>query len=280
MKVKTAPCVTINVRDRNLPRPTERLLGFALELAQSASQMNNMSRLTGKMQISEQDMKAVVAAPVFSGLPRNVLEELMKDAVVKPVGRGEILFVQGDPVTAFFLVLDGWVKIYRLTPSGTEAVVAVFTRGQTFAEAAAFVRGQFPASGEAVTDGRLLRLQSGNLLRLIRENPDVGLSMLASTSRHLHMLVQQIEQLKAHTGAQRVAEFLVSLSELKAGPAKISLPYDKILIAGRLGMQPESLSRAFAKLKTIGVHIEQNNAMIENIERLRLYAEELPEPDR
>jgi len=222
---------------------------------------------------------AVAAAPVFSGLPRMVLEELLKDAVVKQVSRGEILFVQGDPVTAFFLVLDGWVKIYRLTPSGAEAVVAVFTRGQTFAEAAAFVRGQFPASGEAVTDGRLLKLQSGNLLKLIRENSDVGLSMLASTSRHLHMLVQQIEQLKAHTGAQRVAEFLVSLSQAKSGPAKISLPYDKILIAGRLGMQPESLSRAFARLKSIGVHIEQNNAIVENIERLRVYAEELPQPD-
>jgi CRP-like cAMP-binding protein len=161
-----------------------------------------------------------------------------------------------------------------LTPSGGEAVVAVFTRGQSFAEAAAFVGGRFPASGEAVTDGRLLRLQSGNLLRLIRQNPDVGLAMLASTSMHLHMLVQQIEQLKAHTGAQRVAEFLSSLCPVQAGSCTIGLPYDKALIAGRLGMQPESLSRAFARLKPIGVHIEHNTAMIDDVARLRIYAEE------
>ena len=125
------------------------------------------------------------------------------------------------------MVLDGWVKVYRLTPTGNEAVVAVFTRGQSFAEAAAFVGGRFPASGEAVTDGRILCIQSRNLLRLIRENPDIGLAMLASTSIHLHMLVQQIEQLKAHTGAQRVAEFLASLSEAAAGACRIALPYDK-----------------------------------------------------
>jgi CRP-like cAMP-binding protein len=161
-----------------------------------------------------------------------------------------------------------------LTPSGNEAVLAVFTKGQSFAEAAAFVGGRFPASGEAVTDGRLLQIQSGYLLQLIRTNPDIGIAMLASTSMHLHMLVQQIEQLKSHTGAQRVAEFLSSLCSEKIGRSTISLPYDKALIAGRLGMQPESLSRAFAKLKQVGVHIESNTAFVDDVGRVRNFAEE------
>lgn len=223
---------------------------------------------------SPSDLAIVKAAPVFAGLPPAAFDALMQGAVVSTVRRGELLFVQGDPVTSFFVVLDGWVKIYRLTPSGSEAVVAVFTRGQSFAEAAAFVAGRFPASGEAVTDGRILRLSSGNLLRLIRQNPDIGIAMLATTSMHLHMLVQQIEQLKAHTGAQRVAEFLSSLCEVQSGSCRINLPYDKALIAGRLGMQPESLSRSFARLKSIGVSVEQNQAYIEDIEKLRIYAEE------
>jgi CRP-like cAMP-binding protein len=224
--------------------------------------------------ISATDLAVVKAAPVFAGLPSPVFEALLQGAMVSAVKRGELLFVQGDPVTSFFVVLDGWVKVYRLTPSGSEAVVAVFTRGQSFAEAAAFVGGRFPASGEAVTEGRILKLSSGNLLRLIRQNPDIGIAMLATTSMHLHMLVQQIEQLKAHTGAQRVAEFLSSLCPSHNGPCEISLPYDKALIAGRLGMQPESLSRAFARLKSIGVNIEQNQAHVADIARLRIYAEE------
>lgn len=224
--------------------------------------------------ISPTDLAAVKQAPVFAGLPPAAFDGLMQGAMITAVKRGELLFVQGDPVTSFFVVLDGWVKVYRLTPSGSEAVVAVFTRGQSFAEAAAFVGGRFPASGEAVTEGRILKLSSGNLLRLIRQNPDIGIAMLATTSMHLHMLVQQIEQLKAHTGAQRVAEFLSSLCPLHSGPCEISLPYDKALIAGRLGMQPESLSRAFARLKSIGVSIEQNQAHVADIARLRIYAEE------
>ena len=224
--------------------------------------------------IDESDLAAVRLAPVFAGLPKPAFAALLNGATVKTVNRGELLFVRGDPVTSFFVMLDGWVKVYRLTPSGGEAVVAVFTRGQSFAEAAAFVGGRFPASGEAVTEGRILRLHSGNLIRQIRENPAVGLAMLASTSMHLHMLVQQIEQLKAHTGAQRAAEFLSSLCKLQDGSCAIHLPYDKALIAGRLGMQPESLSRAFTRLRSIGVHIEQNIARIESIVKLRQYAEE------
>lgn len=219
------------------------------------------------------DFAVVKSTPMFAGLSADAFDALIAGAHVKSITRGELLFVQDDPVRSCFVVLDGWVKVYRLTPSGGEAIVAIFTRGQSFAEAAAFTGGRFPASGEAITDGRLLQIQTAHLLRLIRENPDIGLAMLSSTSFHLHMLVQQIEQLKAQTGAQRVAEFLLSLCRTKAGACEIHLPYDKVLIAGRVGMKPESLSRAFVRLRPLGVHIEQSTAIIEDVERLRHYAE-------
>ena len=57
-------------------------------------------------------------------------------------------------------MLDGWVKVYRATPSGEEAVFGVFARGETFAEAALFLGGTYPASAEVVEDARLLRLQT------------------------------------------------------------------------------------------------------------------------
>ncbi|HSM18949.1 MAG TPA: helix-turn-helix domain-containing protein, partial [Hyphomicrobiales bacterium] len=96
----------------------------------------------------------------------------------------------------------------------------------------------------------------------------------ASTSRQMHQLVRQIEQLKAHTGVQRVAEFLASLCPVEEGACTIGLPYDKALIAGRLGMKPESLSRAFARLRGIGVRVDQNTAAISDVARLRNYVDE------
>lgn len=220
------------------------------------------------------DNRTIRNSPLFSGLPAPALAAMLAGATVKQVTRGETLFMQGDPVDFVYVVLAGWMKVFRITAAGTEAVVAVFTKGQSFAEAAAFTAGRFPASCEAVTDGRLLRVPSATMIRLIRETPDIGLAMLASTSQHLHALVQQIEQLKAHTGPQRVAEFLSSLCDVTSGTCRIGLPYDKALIAGRLGMQPESLSRAFARLKPIGVRIEQNMAVIDDVMALRHYSTE------
>ena len=226
-----------------------------------------------------EDLAIVRQTPLFSSVGRESLQLLLASATVQAAARGTTLFLQGDPAEAFFVVLDGWIKLYRLSSTGEEAVMAVFTRGQSFAEAAAFALGTFPVSAEAATDARLLRIPTGNIEQLIRRMPDIALAMLASTSRHLHALVQQIEQLKTHTGAQRVAEFLVSLCPVAEGSCNIGLPYDKALIAARLGMKPESLSRAFTKLSGYGVRIQHNTAVIQDVRRLLGYVEEEQEQE-
>jgi len=68
---------------------------------------------------------------------------------------------------------------------------------------------------------------------------------------------------------QRVAEFLASLCPVEKGPSMIALPYDKVLIAARLGLKPETLSRAFARLRTIGVEVRASHVAISDVARLR-----------
>ncbi|MBB4305312.1 CRP-like cAMP-binding protein [Rhodobium orientis] len=226
--------------------------------------------------ISEADYALIRKTPLFSGISKAQFEAILSDGVTKTISRGETLFLQGDPAEALFVVLEGWVKLYRMTPAGDEAVVHVFTDGQSFAEAAAFTGGVYPVSAEAVTDGRLLYIPVARLFDRVRAEPEIGFALLASTSLHLHTLVQQIEALKAQTGAQRVAEFLVGLCKDRdaAGRRTIVLPYDKALIAGRLGMKPESLSRAFQRLRDYGVRIASNKAEIADIDTLRRLVDE------
>lgn len=223
--------------------------------------------------LSGEDLAVIRQTAIFGGLQANVLARLIDEGVVNAHERGETLFVQGDPASAFFVVIEGWVKVYRLTQAGEEAILGIFTRGQSFAEAAVFTGGVYPASGETVTDARILRIPARRLLARIVEAPEIGLAMLASTSQHLHFLVRQIEQLKAHTGAQRVAEFLIDLAPVREGACTIALPYDKALIAGRLGMKPESLSRAFQRLKPCGVHIKQNMAIVNDLAALQEFVD-------
>ena len=125
--------------------------------------------------------------------------------------------------------------------------------------------GNFPVAAEAVTDCRLMQINAGVIFGMMRRHPEIVGSIMASMYAHFHALVAQIEQLKAQTGAQRVAEFLLELCPVESGRCALRLPYDKVLIAGRLGMKPESLSRAFNRLRKVGVVISNNNAAIADV---------------
>ena len=227
--------------------------------------MNNKKR-TNPM--TPADLQTAQQSTLLGSLPPPLRGQLLEGAQTQSFDTGQTVFLQDDPATAVFIVLEGWVKLYRVAPSGAEAVVTIMTRGRSFGEAVA-LRGQpYPVSAEAITPARLLRLDSARLLRMLQSDPAVAASMLAATFVHLQQLVEHVEQLKARTGVQRVADFLIRLAPCETGACSVVLPYNKSLIAGRLGMKPESLSRAFARLRDHGVRIESTMAHIEDINAL------------
>lgn len=209
---------------------------------------------------------------LFAPLPEQVSTKLLAEARLRRFDRGATIFLQGEQAKAIYIVLEGWVKLYRIAPNGAEAVVGVFTKGRSFGEAVALRNAAYPVAAEAVTDCTLIRVESASLLREIRDVPEVAIAILSATFAHLQALVGQVEALKAQTGSQRVAEFLLDLATCSEGACEVVLPYDKGLIAGRLGMKPESLSRAFVKLREHGVTIRQSMAEIADVSSLRDFA--------
>jgi CRP-like cAMP-binding protein len=197
---------------------------------------------------------------LFRNLDLATIADLLHGARVVTYDRGDTLFNRGDPADRLFAVVDGWVKLTRTTPDGQESVIGVFGRGQSFAEAAIFQGGRYPVTGVFVEHTRLLVIPAQRFLAKLRERPDTLLNMLAAMSRHLHDLVQQVEQLSTRTTVERVAGFFASLTGAGELPQTFRLPHDKALIAGRLGMRPETFSRALLRLRAYGV--EERGAMI------------------
>jgi CRP-like cAMP-binding protein len=202
------------------------------------------------------DLQIISRIAVFRGLKPETVEHIIAPATAVMLRPREWVARQGEPATAFFIVIDGWLKLYRSTPAGEETVIDIMTKGHSFAESAAFTGSWYLSTVEAVSEARVGRIPADHIVRCIRENPDIALAMIASISQHMHQLVQQVEHLKAQSGVQRVAEFLASLSFAEQGKCELALPYDKVLIAGQLGLTPESLSRAFARLRYIGVSVD------------------------
>jgi CRP-like cAMP-binding protein len=220
------------------------------------------------------DLQIIARIAVFRGLRPETVAHVIAPAAAVRLSPHEILFRQGDLATAFFIVIDGWIKLSRITVSGEETVVNILTRGGSYAESHALTGARYPATAEAVSESRIVRIPADHVMQCIRETPDIAFAIIAAASEHLHNLAKVIEQLKVQSGVQRLAEFLVSLAPVESGSCNMVLPYDKMDIAARLGLKPESLSRAFAKLRSVGVEVHASHVAVSDIRKLRQIAAE------
>ncbi|MFV0292225.1 MAG: Crp/Fnr family transcriptional regulator [Paracoccus sp. (in: a-proteobacteria)] len=213
--------------------------------------------------------QAASSSVLLRYLPEDVRDRLLDGATQRRVRSGETIFLQGESAKTLYIIVEGRVKLFRVSASGAEVVVSLLTRNRSFGEAVALRDGIYPVSAEAISDCSLIQIDGKRLRRQIAEDPELAVNLLAASYVHLHGLVEQIEQLKARSGVQRLAEFLVDLLDGNEDSTRVPLPYNKTLIAGHLGIQPESLSRAFVRLRDHGVRIDGNYAIINNADQLR-----------
>src|SRR5271169_138659 len=94
------------------------------------------------------DLQLITRIPVFRDLNPETVEHIIAPATVVSLKAHDTLFRQGDPATAFFIMIEGWTKHYRLNLSGDETVIHILTKGDSFAEAVALTGGRFSASAE------------------------------------------------------------------------------------------------------------------------------------
>ena len=220
---------------------------------------------------NDHDLQLLRRMSLFKGLDDEAVGRLLSDAKVQKTARNEVIFVEGEPAVRLYLVLSGWIKLWRQSEDGHESVIGVFAEGESFAEAAIFDQRGYPVSAIAADDSRLLSISAASVLREFRQNPDYAINVVADLSRHMRLLVRQIEQLSVSSSTERLARFLVKLCPKDAEEAVVKFPVEKSLIAGRLGMQPETLSRGLAKLRKIGVDTKGSMVTISDVNALRKY---------
>lgn len=224
--------------------------------------------------LSDADWRAIMACPLFGSLDSDKARRLVGVRRPIEIAPRQTIFLQGQRSDAFYVVLDGWVKLFRLTPAGEEATVGVFTRGDSFAEPVAFLGGLYPANAEAASACRLLKIDAAGFDAAMANDPSLATAMLASVVSHTERLAREIASLKLQGAPRRVAAFLVALTDRREGAATIVLPHDKALLAGRLGVTPESLSRAFAAMRKIGVAVHRERVSVADVAALRAFAAE------
>jgi len=190
--------------------------------------------------------------PLFEPLSGEQLERISQTAHEIHLGSGEALFSQGAPAHRFFLVIEGMIKLFLLSREGDEKVIEVITPGNSFAEAVMFMEpAGYPVYASAVGDTRLLAFENRVFLDLLEESPGLTRKLLATMSRRLHALLREIDELTLHNATYRLVAYL--LQQDRRDESLIDLSVPKQLVASRLSIKPETLSRILARLRERGL---------------------------
>jgi len=205
------------------------------------------------------------------------INQIAAQAREKRLAKGEMLFQKGDPSRGFYVVVFGQLKLAFPSSSGNEKVVDILGPKQSFGEAVMFMDRPYPLFAEAISDTLLLHVAKDAVFDLLEKDPSFARHMLAGLSMRLHALVQDVESYSLRSSAQRVIGYLLQHcpnedSTARQGSFEVTLPTSKQIIASRLNLTPETLSRIFHDLteaKMIAVKGKQ--ITINDLKRLREY---------
>ena len=205
--------------------------------------------------------------PMFRCTPRARLEQLARQARVQHAHRGELIAPAGERLPGLLAVGYGLVKLSLKGANGK--VLRLVGPGETFGEAVLFLDQPMVAEATALSDTLLVMLPAAPLLELIDRDPGFARALLASVCQRLHALIADFEAATAHGARERLAAYLDSLAE--PGSAVAELPAAKTVVAARLGVAKETLSRLLRQFALEGLIAVQRRS-IRLLDRERLAA--------
>ena len=199
------------------------------------------------------DIADLKGTELLSALADSSFNRLVEGGLAQRLPPGAVLFEEGDRAEFLHVVLAGRIALTADGPDDREAVIEIFAAGEVLIAPAVVLDLPYLMSARVTEAARVAMLPAANLRRAMTEDPVASLAMAQILARHWRILIKQIKELKLRSTTERIGSYLLGQLSAGDGPQTIRLSEDRGTIASRLGMSPESLSRAFAQLRQIGV---------------------------
>ena len=187
----------------------------------------------------------------------------------------DALFREGDDTTAFYEILSGAVRAYKIFPDGRRQIVAFAFPG----DIVGFGHGDtYRFDCDALTTTRVRVIHKQSLLRAMRDRPELAEKLLDVARGEVETLQDLSLLLCRKTAIERIASFLLAMARKSADPAsgeRLALPMCRADIADYLGLTIETVSRNMTRLRTLRI-IElpdRGSFQVRSFERLRQLAE-------
>jgi len=188
--------------------------------------------------------------PLFRDLTKEEFSKIVEQTSVCNLNMDDMLFRQQDPANDFFVLVAGKIKLSLLSFEGTEKVVEIVKPGSSFAEAIIFsgIPG-YPVNATALAKSQILRINAKAYIEILETSPKTSFKVMATLSMRLHNLINEIDRLSLHNATYRLVSFL--LEDIPADMndrSVINLSIPKHVVASRISVTPETLSRTLKRL--------------------------------
>lgn len=188
---------------------------------------------------------------IFRHLDRESQQKISDLAIHRAVKKGEILCSPEKPA-GLFLISEGKVKVYELTPAGKEKLLRVLGPGDFVGEKALFSRAETYAFSEAITPLQVCHIPRGDFLKLLMDYPSISLKLLEEFSRRMVRVSHQAASDGAGSVLMRLSNYLLELSAAQDS-LTVTLPLSMKELAAFLDTTPETLSRRIRYLEKEGI---------------------------
>ncbi len=212
----------------------------------------------------------IQSAITFEGLEGDAAATLLEHAEIRSFSPNECIIKEGDKALHAFYVVKGLVRLSRVESGGREADVCVCEPGEMFGEYLMAGGGAYPHSAWSADYSEVGLIELAALRRMAVGDPALLAALVRILSARLLKTMDCVAGDRLHTASQKVANYFLARCPEGAEQTSFMLPYQKRILAGKLGLGPEALSRAFAALEKTGVKVRGRAVHIENIPRLRL----------
>lgn len=201
-----------------------------------------------------EDQKEMRELPLFAAVRPEHLEPLLHSSFLQRFPAHAELVGEGEPADFLHVVVDGQVEVFSRYGK-RETTIAVLTRNDSFILAAVLTDRPYLKSARALTSARILMMPAELVRRTVEVDAGFAHALMTELACAYRSVVKELKNQKLRSSLERLAAWLIRTDTELGGTGTFELPYEKRVLAARIGVAPEVLSRSFASLVAYRVKV-------------------------
>ena len=157
------------------------------------------------------DESLLVHLPPFSRLDASQIRTILDQATSKRFAAGRSVFDEGEPADRFFMLLDGVVRVVRITESGEQVTALHIPAGQLIGIAKALGKDTYPATAMTASEALVLSWPTRLWDTFVAQYDGFATETYKTVGKRVEEMNNRIVEMATQQVEQRVANALLRL---------------------------------------------------------------------